>query len=61
MLASMLNFVWLQGVDAGQTSVKYILFAVVEHSGRLNNGHYTAYVRQRAANPKIIKMLQVCR
>ncbi|KAJ1720627.1 hypothetical protein LPJ53_004756 [Coemansia erecta] len=27
---------------------QYVLFAVVEHVGRLDTGHYTAYARQRA-------------
>ncbi len=37
-------------VSAGVKDILYSLYAVVEHSGRLQNGHYTAYVRmtQRA-------------
>lgn len=31
----------------GQTQVLYGLYGVVEHSGRLNSGHYVAYVRSR--------------
>ena len=30
-----------------QTQVLYGLYGVVEHSGRLNSGHYVAYVRSR--------------
>ncbi|KAK3098342.1 hypothetical protein FSP39_018619 [Pinctada imbricata] len=36
-----------QGVKLGQKKVLYSLFGVVEHSGRLNAGHYTAYVKVR--------------
>ncbi|XP_040571683.1 ubiquitin carboxyl-terminal hydrolase 45 [Lepeophtheirus salmonis] len=34
-------------VEAGQESVKYYLFGLISHSGRLHGGHYTAYVRVR--------------
>ncbi|XP_076466715.1 ubiquitin carboxyl-terminal hydrolase 45-like [Babylonia areolata] len=34
-------------VRAGQRKVLYALFGVVEHSGRLQTGHYTAYVKVR--------------
>ncbi|QQP38863.1 Ubiquitinyl hydrolase 1 [Caligus rogercresseyi] len=33
--------------DAGQEVVKYYLFGLVCHSGRLHGGHYTAYVKVR--------------
>ena len=32
----------------GQKKVLYSLYGVVEHSGRLTSGHYTAYVKVRA-------------
>ncbi|KAH9525374.1 hypothetical protein Btru_001205 [Bulinus truncatus] len=35
------------GVKEGQTKVLYSLYGVVEHSGRLNGGHYTAYIKVR--------------
>lgn len=31
----------------GQKKILYSLYGVVEHSGRLNAGHYTAYVKVR--------------
>ncbi|XP_041351412.1 ubiquitin carboxyl-terminal hydrolase 16-like [Gigantopelta aegis] len=36
-----------QGVRPGQKKVTYSLYGVVEHSGRLSGGHYTAYVKIR--------------
>ncbi|VDI10562.1 ubiquitin carboxyl-terminal hydrolase 16/45 [Mytilus galloprovincialis] len=36
-----------QGVKPGQKKILYSLYGVVEHSGRLNAGHYTAYVKVR--------------
>jgi len=38
----------LQGVNVGQRRILYSLYGVVEHSGRLNAGHYTAYIKVRA-------------
>uniref|UniRef100_A0A2C9LRS2 ubiquitinyl hydrolase 1 n=1 Tax=Biomphalaria glabrata TaxID=6526 RepID=A0A2C9LRS2_BIOGL len=35
------------GVREGQTKVLYSLYGVVEHSGRLTGGHYTAYIKVR--------------
>ncbi|XP_052809914.1 ubiquitin carboxyl-terminal hydrolase 45-like isoform X2 [Mya arenaria] len=37
-----------QGIKSGQKKILYSLYGVVEHSGRLNMGHYTAYVKVRA-------------
>ena len=37
----------------GQRRVLYSLFGVVEHSGRLTSGHYTAYVRVRRRHDKL--------
>jgi ubiquitin carboxyl-terminal hydrolase 16/45 len=39
-------------VDAGVKDILYTLYAIVEHSGRLQGGHYTAYVKVRAADSK---------
>ena len=36
-----------QGVKTGQSKVLYGLYGVVEHSGRLSGGHYTAYIKVR--------------
>lgn len=38
-------------MSKGQTQVLYGLYGVVEHSGRLNSGHYVAYVRSRPLDP----------
>ncbi|XP_033111822.1 ubiquitin carboxyl-terminal hydrolase 16-like [Anneissia japonica] len=35
--------------------VMYALYGVVEHSGRLHSGHYTAYVKVRASNPDLLQ------
>ena len=32
----------------GEQSVLYSLYGIVEHSGKLNFGHYTAYVKSRS-------------
>ena len=42
-----LHFIF-QGIKSGQKKVLYSLYGVVEHSGRLTSGHYTAYVKVRA-------------
>ena len=39
-------------VDAGVKEILYCLYAIVEHSGRLQGGHYTAYVKVRPADSK---------
>ncbi|XP_071524258.1 ubiquitin carboxyl-terminal hydrolase 16 isoform X2 [Panulirus ornatus] len=41
----------LGNMSRGQTQVLYGLYGVVEHSGRLNSGHYVAYVRSRPLDP----------
>ena len=38
-------------MSRGQSQVLYGLYGVVEHSGRLNSGHYVAYVRSRPLDP----------
>ena len=37
----------MQGIESDQSQVLYSLYGVVEHSGRLTGGHYTAYVKVR--------------
>ncbi|XP_069954284.1 ubiquitin carboxyl-terminal hydrolase 16 isoform X5 [Cherax quadricarinatus] len=41
----------LGNMSRGQSQVLYGLYGVVEHSGRLNSGHYVAYVRSRPLDP----------
>lgn len=40
-------------VSLDQKKVLYSLYGVVEHSGRLQGGHYTAFVKVRAANSMV--------
>lgn len=40
--------IFFQGIKPGQKKILYSLYGVVEHSGRLTSGHYTAYVKVRA-------------
>lgn len=42
----------------GQSKVLYSLYGVVEHSGRLTGGHYTAYVKVRSKCPKFKDFIQ---
>ena len=46
-----------QGIRSGQTRVVYSLYGVVEHSGRLSGGHYTAYVKVRPKSAKVSDFL----
>ena len=39
----------MPNVPAAVQEIKYYLFGVVEHSGRLQGGHYTAYVNARSS------------
>ncbi|NXF09760.1 UBP16 hydrolase, partial [Smithornis capensis] len=39
-----------KNVPEGKPQVLYSLYGVVEHSGTMRSGHYTAYVRVRTAN-----------
>ncbi|XP_013789773.2 ubiquitin carboxyl-terminal hydrolase 16-like isoform X1 [Limulus polyphemus] len=41
----------LDHMKKGQKKILYSLFGVVEHSGRLTSGHYTAYVKVRSNVP----------
>jgi len=43
----------MPNVSLGQRRVLYSLYGVVEHSGRLQGGHYTAFVKVRAANSSL--------
>nr|XP_033796533.1 ubiquitin carboxyl-terminal hydrolase 16 isoform X2 [Geotrypetes seraphini] len=39
-----------KGVAEGETRVLYSLYGIVEHSGTMRSGHYTAYVKVRTPN-----------
>lgn len=47
-----------QNIRAGQRRILYSLYGVVEHSGTLRSGHYTAYVKVRHSNPGTKHFLQ---
>lgn len=36
-----------QNVTEGDTQILYSLYGIVEHSGTMRSGHYTAYVKVR--------------
>ena len=38
-------------------SIKYCLYGVVQHSGTLRSGHYTAFVKIRKENPNFRKLI----
>ncbi|KAG7267259.1 hypothetical protein CRUP_014568, partial [Coryphaenoides rupestris] len=40
-----------KGIPEGQSQVLYSLYGIVEHSGTMRSGHYTAYVKARPACP----------
>ncbi|XP_054166823.1 ubiquitin carboxyl-terminal hydrolase 16-like [Oppia nitens] len=52
---------YLQPITGQPTAhrVIYSLYGVVEHSGSLKSGHYTAFVKHRPYNPKQIKKFSV--
>ena len=41
---------FLKNVAEENTRVLYSLYGVVEHSGTMRSGHYTAYAKARSAN-----------
>ena len=45
----------MTNVPPGTNEILYTLFGVVEHSGRLQGGHYTAYVKLRANSENFAK------
>ena len=47
-----------QGIKPGQSKVLYSLYGVVEHSGRLSGGHYTAFVKVRQDMNRLKDFLQ---
>ncbi|XP_059349382.1 ubiquitin carboxyl-terminal hydrolase 16 isoform X4 [Ammospiza nelsoni] len=46
-----------KNVAEGNTKVLYSLYGVVEHSGTMRSGHYTAYVKMRAMNSHLSDLL----
>lgn len=41
------EIVLIQNVTEGETQILYSLYGIVEHSGTMRSGHYTAYVKVR--------------
>ncbi|KAM9733245.1 ubiquitin carboxyl-terminal hydrolase 16 [Menidia menidia] len=41
-----------KNVSDGNTQILYSLYGIVEHSGTMRSGHYTAYVKVRPESPK---------
>lgn len=41
------KIVFIQNVTEGETRILYSLYGIVEHSGTMRSGHYTAYVKVR--------------
>lgn len=37
----------------GEPQTLYSLYGIVEHSGTMRSGHYTAYVKVRPEGPKL--------
>ena len=46
------------GKDLAEPNNKYVLFAVINHIGTLDAGHYTSYIRHSAANRLIAEVVQ---
>ncbi|NP_001139569.1 ubiquitin carboxyl-terminal hydrolase 16 isoform X1 [Danio rerio] len=43
------------GVKEGETQVLYSLYGIVEHSGTMRSGHYTAYVKSRPSTHNCVQ------
>ncbi|XP_036600764.1 ubiquitin carboxyl-terminal hydrolase 16 [Trichosurus vulpecula] len=46
-----------KNVAEGNTKVLYSLYGVVEHSGTMRRGHYTAYVKTRTSNSHLYNLV----
>ncbi|XP_051966349.1 ubiquitin carboxyl-terminal hydrolase 16 isoform X2 [Xyrauchen texanus] len=44
-----------KGVKEGETQVLYSLYGIVEHSGTMRSGHYTAYVKSRPSTQNFLE------
>ncbi|XP_067306287.1 ubiquitin carboxyl-terminal hydrolase 16 [Pseudorasbora parva] len=44
-----------KGVKEGETQVLYSLYGIVEHSGTMRSGHYTAYVKSRPSTHNYVE------
>lgn len=48
---------FLKNVAEENTRVLYSLYGVVEHSGTMRSGHYTAYAKARSANSHLSNLV----
>lgn len=48
---------FLKNVAEENTTVLYSLYGVVEHSGTMRSGHYTAYAKARSANSHLCNLV----
>ncbi|XP_016119141.1 ubiquitin carboxyl-terminal hydrolase 16-like, partial [Sinocyclocheilus grahami] len=44
-----------KGVKEGETRVLYSLYGIVEHSGTMRSGHYTAYIKSRPSTHNYVE------
>ncbi|KAM9320362.1 ubiquitin carboxyl-terminal hydrolase 16 [Gastrophryne carolinensis] len=42
-----------KSIMEGESQLLYALYGVIEHSGTMRSGHYTAYVKSRIPNPRL--------
>ncbi|XP_063812461.1 ubiquitin carboxyl-terminal hydrolase 16 [Pseudophryne corroboree] len=42
-----------KNISDGESRLLYSLYGVIEHSGTMRSGHYTAYVKSRVPNPNL--------
>lgn len=48
---------FLKNVAEENTRILYSLYGVVEHSGTMRSGHYTAYAKARTANSHLSNLV----
>ncbi|XP_040279103.1 ubiquitin carboxyl-terminal hydrolase 16 isoform X1 [Bufo bufo] len=46
-----------KNIHDGDCRVLYALYGVIEHSGTMRSGHYTAYVKSRSPNPNLSELV----
>lgn len=52
-----LGYYFLKNVAEESTRVLYSLYGVVEHSGTMRSGHYTAYTKARTASSRLSNLV----
>ncbi|XP_018410870.1 PREDICTED: ubiquitin carboxyl-terminal hydrolase 16 isoform X2 [Nanorana parkeri] len=46
-----------KSISEGEDRLLYSLYGVIEHSGTMRSGHYTAYVKSRTPNPRLCNLV----